>query len=90
MDAIRFVTSIAVPGLCALVVTLNWVYVCMGRANRKKAVPRHVSTVPLASIVLALLYAVLPLPSTDRNWIWVLPLVGVGNWKLVVATRRSR
>ena len=79
------IASIAVYGLCSLVVMLNWVYVYMDRANRKRAVARHVSTIPLVSIVLALLYALLPLPSVGKGWIWVLPLLDVGNWKLAAA-----
>jgi hypothetical protein len=89
MDAILRLTSIMLPVLCASVVMLNWVYVWMDRANRNNAVARHVSTVPLVSMVLALFYAILPLPSIDKSWIWVLPLIDAGNWKWVAATRRS-
>jgi hypothetical protein len=89
MDVIRVVISSVIAGLCAVVVVLNWVYAFMDRAQRKKAVPRHVSTVPVVSVVLSLMYVIFSL-SVYKQWIWALPLLDIGNWHLVAAACRRR
>jgi hypothetical protein len=83
MTTFRTIGSIALILLALFFVVVNWASVIISERNKRKGIDRHHSTSPLLSIILAgaafLLY-----PYTPRIWIWIIPVVDIGNWSVLI------
>lgn len=64
-------------------VVVNWASVIISERNKRKGIDRHHSPSPLLSIILAgaafLLY-----PYAHKIWIWIIPVVDIGNWAVLI------
>lgn len=69
--------------LSCFMVVMNWSCVAVSERNRRKGIQKHVSTVPLLSLIFAG-FAHTVYPWTPKGWIGIIPAVDVGNWMLII------
>jgi hypothetical protein len=78
MTVARFILAIAILVFAACVVVMNWGCVIVSLRNKRRAIDRHHSTVPIVSFVLAAL-AYLVYPRPDSMWMTSVPLLDIAN-----------
>ncbi len=93
MTIARFILAIAILVFAICVVVMNWGCAIVNMTNKRHAIDRHHSTVPIVSFVLAALaYIIYPLP--EKIWMISVPLVDISNWSLlwipVLLIRKAR
>ena len=83
MMGIRAAISIILMLLAAYFVVINWICVIASELNHRRGIPKHYSTGPLISLLLAAVaFAVYPF--TPKAWIGIIPAVDIGNWVLII------
>jgi len=84
MTELRAIGASILLLLACLMVVMNWTCVTASERNRRNGIQKHVSTVPLLSLICAgfghALY-----PWTPKGWIGVIPAADIGNWMLLIA-----
>jgi len=83
MTELRAIGAIILLLLACLMVVMNWTCVIASERNRRKGIQKHVSTVPLLSLIFAG-FAHTLYPWTPKGWIGFIPAVDMGNWMLVI------
>ena len=80
MKEIRIGVAIILALFAACFMVMNWSCVIVSERNKRRGIDKHVSTVPLISVILAgLAYASYPV-----RWIGVIPAVDIGNWIFII------
>ena len=69
--------------LACLMVIMNWSCVVASELNRRKGIQKHVSTVPLLSLIFSA-FAHTLYPWTPKGWIGIIPAVDIGNWMFII------
>ena len=83
MTELRISVSAILMLVAALTAVGNWGCVIASERNKRRKVDKHVSTVPLISLILAgLAYEIYPF--SPKRWIGIIPAVDIGNWMLVI------
>lgn len=83
MTEIRASIAVVLLLLACLMVIVNWSCVIASERNRRKGIKKHVSTVPLLSLIFAGLAHTL-YPWTPKGWIAIIPAADIGNWMLII------
>lgn len=82
MTSIRLILAIVILLIAAFIVVMNWGYVIASARNLRRGIDRRRSTIPVVSIVLVVL-AQLLYPHQENSWMYIIPLVDIGNWSLL-------
>ena len=83
MTEIRASIAVILLLLACLMVVMNWSCVAASERNKRKGIQKHVSTVPLLSLIFAGL-AHTVCPWTSKGWIGIIPAVDIGNWMFII------
>lgn len=83
MTEIRANIAIILLLLACLMVVMNWSCVIASERNKRRGIQKHVSTVPLLSLIFAGLAHTLS-PWTPKWWIAIIPAGDIGNWMLAI------
>ncbi len=83
MTELRIVIASLLILLGAYVAVMNWACVVAITRNKRQGIDKHHSTVPLVSLVLAILaYFIWPLET--KAWMLLVPVLDIGNWLLLI------
>jgi hypothetical protein len=83
MHTIKLIITALIVLFGAYITILNWGCVIGSLMNKRRGIDKHYSTVPIVSIIAAgLAYIIYPLE--PKAWVWLIPLVNIGNWELVI------
>ncbi|OGV66198.1 MAG: hypothetical protein A2283_06635 [Lentisphaerae bacterium RIFOXYA12_FULL_48_11] len=88
MNTLRIIAAVVIMLFAASICAMNWGCVIISMRNKKNGTDKHQSTVPLVSLILAMLVNLL-YPFTQKWWIWIIPVIDIGNWMLVVGLPRA-
>lgn len=83
MTVFRAIGSIVLMAIALFFVLANWACVIASGRNKRKGIDRHHSVVPLGSLFTAGI-AFLLYPYTPGIWIWIIPVVDIGNWAVLI------
>lgn len=84
MNIFRLILFIVILLMMAYVIILNWGCAVVRLYNKRKKIDRHHSTVPLVSLIMATI-AMLSYPYAPKWWIFLIPILDIGNWLLLVS-----
>lgn len=90
----RTIVAVLLVAFAAYVVVMNWMCAIISLRNRRKGIDKHHSTVPVLSIIIIIIAAIV-YPRDAKWWMGVWPLLDVGNWQMVrvpfllISERRS-
>lgn len=83
MHDLRIIVASVLILFGAYVAVMNWGCVIVSMRNKRKGIQTHHSTVPLVSLITAMLaWAVYPVH--PKSWIGLIPTLDIGNWMLVI------
>src|SRR5262245_9696969 len=83
MTILRFGVALVLTVFAVYVVVMNWACVFVTWRNKRHGVEGYHSTVPIVTVPLAVA-ALLAYPSPPVSWCWLVPLVDIGNWRLLL------
>lgn len=83
MTELRAIGAIILLLMASLMVVMNWTCVIASGRNRRNGIEKHVSTVPLLSLIFAG-FAHTLYPWTPKGWIGLIPAADIGNWSLLI------
>ena len=84
MTALRTCGAIICILMSAYILIMKWGCVIKSGINKHKGIDRHHSTVPVVSIIFAVALAYPLYPYTPKWWIFLIPVLDIGNWILVI------
>ncbi len=84
MTVLRTSSAIICILISVYILIMNWGCVIKNIRNKRKGIDRHHSTVPLVSIVFAVALAYPLYPYTPKWWIFIIPILDIGNWILII------
>jgi len=84
MTSLRLGGAIICILISGYIAAMNWGCIIKNARNRREGVDRHHSTVPIVSILFAAAIAYPLFPFTPKWWIWLIPVLDIGNWILII------
>ena len=82
-NQIRFAAAVVLLFVAGYPAVLNWWGVICNVRNRRKGIDKNYSTGPFISAFVAIC-AYLVYPFTPKGWIWIIPVMDVGNWVVLI------
>ena len=83
MTELRASIAVFLLLIASLMVIMNWSCIIEIARNRRNGIQKHVSTVPLISLIFAGLAHKI-YPWTPKTWIAIIPASDIGNWMLII------
>jgi hypothetical protein len=83
MNEIRYIAGSLLVLFGAYIAVMNWACVYASAQNKRKGIDKHHSMLHFVS-VFPIILAYFTLPSESKAWIFLIPLLDIGNLSLII------